>query len=183
MGIVTRVTKIFMADFHGVIDQLEDRELLLKQHLRDMEDALSAGETALHRKVAEVKQARREHRRFLKQTEALEHDLAAAIKKNRHEIARMLIKKVNPLNSLCHDIDRQIRFMDEEIAELKAHLDQQKLKYAQIAHRTREYCRLNGSEAHLDDISDVLVSRSSAELSNEEVELELLKRKEALGIA
>jgi len=183
MGIVTRVIKIFMADIHGVMDQLEDRELLLKQHLREMQDALNAGEAALQRKIAEIKEARREHRRFLKQSEALEHDLAAAIKKNRDDIARMLIKKVNPLNTLCQNIDRQIRFLDEEIAELKDHLYQQKLKYAQIKHRTREYCRLNGSAAHQDDISDVLVSRSSAELSNEEAELELLKRKDALGIA
>jgi phage shock protein A len=183
MGIVKRVIKICMADIHGVMDQLEDRELLLKQHLRAMEDALNAEEAALQRKIAEIKQARREHRRFLKQTEALEHDLAAAIRKNRDDIARMLIKKVNPLNALCRDIDRQIRFLDEEIAELKANLDQQKLKYAQIKHRAREYCRLNGFEAHQDDISDVLAGRSSAELSDAETELELLKRKEALGIA
>ena len=182
MGIMTRVIKIFMADIHGVMDHLEDQELLLKQHLRDMEDAVSTREAGLQIKVAELKQARQEHDRFLKQSEVLEHDLAVAIKKNKDDIAKMLIKKIKPLNDLRHDIAQQIRSLDEEIAELKDHLDQQKLKYAQIKHRALKYCRLSRSEVRQNDISDMFVNTSSAEPSDEETELELLKRKEALGL-
>ena len=47
MGIMTRVVKIFKADIHGVMDQLEDPSLLLKQHLRDMEEALNEKEVKL----------------------------------------------------------------------------------------------------------------------------------------
>jgi len=41
MGITTRLVRIFKADLHGVMDQLEDQGLLLKQHLRDMQAALN----------------------------------------------------------------------------------------------------------------------------------------------
>jgi len=40
MAILTRIIQLFKADIHGVMDQLEDQGLLLKQHLRDMEESL-----------------------------------------------------------------------------------------------------------------------------------------------
>ena len=181
MGIMTRVVKIFKADIHGVMDQLEDQGLLLKQHLRDMEDALNAKEAKLKRKIAACKQARQEHDNFLKQTEALENDLAVAIKKSKDDIARMLIKKIRPLDDLRHNIAQHIKTLDEEIAELKDHLEQQHLKYAQIKQRSLEYCHRSRSRGWQNDLFDVPVGTGSAELSDEEIELELLKRKEALA--
>ena len=32
MGIMTRIMRLCKADLHGVMDQLEDKELLLKQY-------------------------------------------------------------------------------------------------------------------------------------------------------
>jgi hypothetical protein len=40
MAILARIIRLFKADIHGVMDQIEDQGLLLKQHLRDMEDSL-----------------------------------------------------------------------------------------------------------------------------------------------
>lgn len=181
MGIMTRVVRIFRADIHAVMDQLEDHSLLFKQHLRDMEDALIAGEAGLQRKVAARKQARQEHDKLLQQTELLERDLAVAIKKGKDDIARMLIKKLKPLNELRNDIAQHISALKEEIAELKDHLNRQKLKYAQIKHRALRYCRRSRYQAPWNDVSDMPVNTFLGELSEEEIELELLKCKEALG--
>ena len=183
MGIMTRVVKIFKADIHGVMDQLEDHGLLLKQHLRDMEDALNAGDTGLKRKFAARRQAQQEHDKIRQRAEALEHDLQVAVEKRKDDIARMLIKKVKPLADLSKDIAQHIKTLDEEIAALKDHLDQQHLQYAQIKHRAIEYCRLSGPRVRRNYLSDASVGAGSAELSEEEIELELLKRKEAMGFA
>ena len=40
MGIMTRMLRLCKADVHGVMDQLEDKGLLLKQYLREMETSL-----------------------------------------------------------------------------------------------------------------------------------------------
>jgi phage shock protein A len=183
MGIMTRVVKIFKADIHGVMDRLEDRGLLLKQYLRDMEEALSAAEAGLQRKAAARSQARQEHDMLLQQTDLLECDLAAAIRKGKDDIARMLIKKLKPLNDLRDESARCIRKLDEEIADFKDHLKQQKIKYTQIRHRIREYCRRSQYRARWKDLPEMPVNTDMAALSEEEVEFELLKRKEALGLA
>jgi phage shock protein A len=155
--------------------------LLLRQHLRDMEDALSAKEAKLKRKLALRKQAQQEHDKFLQQTGALEQDLDVAIKKNKDDIARLLIKKIKPLNDLRLEIAQHIRTLDEEIADLRDLLEQQQLKYEQIKHRAVEYCHQSRSQVWQKEHSDMMPNNGLAELSSEEIELELLKRKEALG--
>jgi len=181
MGIMARVIKIFKADMHGVMDQLEDQGLLLKQYLRDMEDALSAKEAALKRKIAARSQAQQEHDKFLGQIEALEDDLKVAISKNKDDIARMLIRKVKPLNDLRNDIAQRIRALDDEITGSRDHLGQLQLTYEQIKHRAVEYCHQTRAHVWQKDVSDMLVDSRLGELSEEEIELELLKRKAALG--
>ncbi|MBW1694925.1 MAG: PspA/IM30 family protein, partial [Deltaproteobacteria bacterium] len=60
MGVFTRIVRICKADIHGVMDQLEDQGLLLKQHLRDMEKALSQKEARLKKLVVSRRQTLQE---------------------------------------------------------------------------------------------------------------------------
>ena len=41
MALINRVARLFKADFHAVLDQIEEPELLLKQAVREMEDELA----------------------------------------------------------------------------------------------------------------------------------------------
>ena len=183
MGIIARVVNIFKADIHGVMDQLEDQGLLLKQYLRDMEDALGANEAKLSSKIAARAQAQQQSDKFLKQTQLIEHDLEVVIKKDQDDIARMLIRKIKPLENLREEIARRISELDEEIAVLKDRMAQQQLAYEQIRHRSLDYCQRNRSRIRQEDIFGGLPGSHPGELSQEEIELELLKRKEALEIS
>lgn len=44
MALITRISRLFKADFHAVLDQIEEPEALLKQAIRDMEDDLASME-------------------------------------------------------------------------------------------------------------------------------------------
>ena len=44
MALVNRISRLFTADFHAVLDRIEEPEQLLKQAIRDMEDELVAAE-------------------------------------------------------------------------------------------------------------------------------------------
>ena len=58
MGIMTRMLRLCKADVHGVMDQLEDKGLLLKQYLREMETSLghkgAAGRTRLTQRIGRL---------------------------------------------------------------------------------------------------------------------------------
>jgi phage shock protein A len=178
---MTRVIKIFKADIHGVMDQFEDQGLLLKQHLREMQDVLNLKEVQLNKMIVSRRQAQKDHNLYIQQAEVLEQDLAVAIKKNKDDIARMLIRKIQPLNNLCNDLSGHIRALDEEIAAGKDRLDQQRLQYDRLKARSIDFfnqCRVHERQR---DWPDIGPDDRCADLSEEEIELELLKRKEALG--
>ena len=182
MGIMTRIIKIFKADIHGVMDQLEDQELLLKQHLRDMQDALNQKEIDLNNLLVAQKQAQAECSRYRRQAEVLEADLEVSIRKNKHDMARKLIRKVVPINKLVDELSEHIKALEDDIANAGLDLDRQRLQYEQIKQKAAELFRRtqlgvdSAKPTHTDPdcISD---------LSEEEVELELLKRKDALSAA
>jgi phage shock protein A len=180
MGIATRIVKIFKADIHGVMDQFEDRGLLLKQYLRDMEDALNQKEVALARKVARKNQVQKKHHTYVQQHQAFDHDLTVAVEKGQDDIARVLIRKTKSLEGLCDELADQAAVLDEEISQDKQHLSEQRLQYEQLKIRSAEFFHRTEMQGRERPLGDVIPSRIPAELSEEEIELELLKRKEAL---
>ena len=181
MGIITRVVRIFKADVHGVMDQLEDQGLLLKQHLRDMAEALRANEVKLNKMKIFRKQAQQEFDKYQQQSQTLEQDLVVAVRKNKDEIARMLIRKIKPLDSLRDEIADRIRNLDEDISYYRDHLDQQRLQYDRLKHRSIEFFHKAPMHGWQSDPAETVPNNKFGELSEEEIELELLKRKEALG--
>lgn len=47
MALINRISRLFKADFHAVLDQIEEPEQLLKQAIRDMEDDLATTEQSI----------------------------------------------------------------------------------------------------------------------------------------
>ena len=181
MGIITRVVKIFKADIHGVMDQFEDQGLLLKQYLRDMEEALNQKEAKLARKIALRNQAQKEHDKYDQQYHTLDHDLTVAVQRGKDNIARMLIRKTKPLGSLCDELAGQVATLDEEISQFKEHLSEQRLQYEQLKIRSAEYFHRTEMQGQEKDMLNIIPNNLSGKLSEDEIELELLKRKEALS--
>ena len=179
MGIATRLVKIFKADVHGVMDQFEDQGLLLKQYLRDMAEALNHKEGKVARMVNRRDQTRKEHDKYYRQYQALDHDLTVAVRKGKDDIARMLIRKTKPLTGLCDGLADRIASLDEELAQIKEQLSEQRLRYDQLKIQSNEYFHRAEFRARKDDRLDILPDQVQEELSEEEIELELIKRREA----
>jgi phage shock protein A len=180
MGIAKRMIRIFKSDIHGVMDQLEDQGLLLKQYLRDMEEALRRKEAKLKKIVVSRSLAARQRDNYKLEIEKLEHDLGIAIRRDKDDIARMLIRKLKPLNALRDDFGRQIEALDDEIMRFKEHIEQQRLQYEQLKQRAVEYFHQTEQKEWQKTPAAFTPGIISHELSEEEVELELLQRKELL---
>lgn len=179
MGIMTRFMRLCKADIHGVMDQLEDKDLLLKQYLRDMEEELGRKEAALRQMVVSRDKAQQEFERYTEECEKLDQDIGAAIEKNKDDIARMLIKKMKPLAHHREELSRHTQNLSREISEIDKQAEEQRLQYEQLQLRAKEYSRQAEREVWEKTISATVSTAASREPTEEEVELELLKRKEA----
>ena len=180
MAILARIFRLFRADMHGVMDQLEDQGLLLKQHLRDMEECLDDKETRLKQMCFARDQARQDHEKGLKETNNLERDLEVAIQKDRDDIARMLIKKLKPLNRIQSNRDSHLNRLNHEIESFKEDMEQQRLQYEQLRQQAADFF-YRSAKQNGDHFWPAMPAEFSLhDLSPEEIELELLQRKEAL---
>ena len=47
MALITRVSRLFRADLHAVLDRIEEPDVLLRQAVREMEEALARDEQRL----------------------------------------------------------------------------------------------------------------------------------------
>ena len=181
MGILNRFVRIFKADIHGVMDQLEDKGLLLRQYLRDMEDALAQKEAWLGRVTAARDQARQESARHDREIDKLEQDLAVAIKKDKNDIARMLIKKILPLTKLRESLENHMDHLKQEIAGIKESIDQQRMQYEHLKQQARQYFHQAEQQAWEKSNTVFEADSITSMLGDDEIEIELLRRKEALA--
>ena len=180
MGIMTRLMRLCKADIHGIMDQLEDKSLLLKQYLRDMEEDLDRKEAELKNIVASRQQAQRDYQRCTRECEKLDKDIEAAIEKDKDDIARSLIKKLKPLAYHCDALGRHIHTLEWETSQLRQCVEEQRLQYEQFQLRSREYFHQIDREDWEKTTSIRSPSGGSGAVSEAEVELELLKRKESV---
>ncbi len=178
MAIIRRLSRLCRADLHGMLDQLEDRELMLKQHLRDMEGELARKEKRIRQAAASRDQARKDRDAQNKEQEKLEQDLAVAVEKDRDDIARFLIRKIKPIERHRDILREQVETLEQEIAELRRTAEEQRHQYEQLQLRAREYCRNTEKQQRERILSYAVPCASGWEPSDEEVELELLRHKE-----
>ncbi len=181
MGIMTRFLRLCKADIHGLMDQMEDKGLLLKQYLRDMEEQLSNKEARLRKMVASREQLQREHEKYTRECEKLEQDLGVAIDKDKDDIARGLIKKLKPLAHHRDELGRHIEILKQEIRQFGDCVQEQRLQYEQLQLRSKEYFQRIERQQWEKSISSMLPPGMTWEAPEEEIELELLQRKEAKG--
>ncbi|MGD9249486.1 MAG: PspA/IM30 family protein, partial [Desulfobacteraceae bacterium] len=86
MGILSRMFRLCKADVHGVMDQMEDKGLLLKQYLREMESGLKEKEARLSQITQRFRHLESElsHRR--QELRKMEEDLQLAVRREKDDI-------------------------------------------------------------------------------------------------
>ncbi len=179
MSIMTRFTRLFKADVHGVMDQFEDNGLMLRQCLREMESALTARRAVLDRKIEARDTARSDLKTRREEIAALEADIDMAIAKDRDDIARFLIKKEKPLSRHCAELARHVETLDREINDAQADLDRRRNEYDVLKLKASRYLDREKREKDADwPRTHQWPATEAATVTDEEVELELLRRKE-----
>jgi len=181
MAIMTRMLRLCKADAHGVMDQLEDKGLLLRQYLREMEASLAHKDQTLMHLTQRIERLAEQTARCSREMEKLEPDLDLALAKEKDDIARMLIRKRRTMDIAAARMEEQVAAMTREKARLSETLAGQRLQYETLKAKADAHCRRAG-EHLFDEAAHPEGGRwVSPEPSEEEIELELLRRKESLG--
>jgi phage shock protein A len=177
MGLIDRFTTLVRADAHGVVDALEDRALLLRQHLRDAADELDRKRTRLLALEAEERDLDDELRRLGDEIRALDEDVELALAGGKEDLARFAVGRLLPLQHRRRRVEERLTVLRRRREELAEGLAAQEEAYAELEGRVR---------GHLARLAEAGEARPEGgfhwiepPVSDEEVELELLRRRGA----
>jgi phage shock protein A len=180
MGIMTRMLRLCKADIHGVMDQIEDKELLLKQYLREMESSLQHKASRLNQINQTMRKIERDLDLHEEEIEKLEKDLSLALRKEKDDIAKLLIRKQQVQAAGREQLQRQQQLLHEEKEQLGKLIDEQKGHYEQLKIKAATFFR-QAEQRRFEETQTVLgESVVSYATDDQEIELELMRRKEQI---
>lgn len=184
MGFFDRLGTLVRADAHGLVDSLSDDRLLLRQHVREAAEALAAKEARLDASKAEQKDLGSLAERLEAEAGALERDTDLALAEDREDLARFTLRKMLGLRRRIARINDRRQRLEEESQEPEGGLEQQRLALDELRARARTFLeqrRLDplGEDGDPLGCGDGCGNGFGTAVSDEEVELELLRRRVA----
>ena len=173
MKFLDRLSLLVKADAHGVLEQLEERGLLAKQHLRE-------AELELGRKRARAEALEEEERRLAEETlrleascRALDEDVELALAGSEEELARFSIRQLLPRRRALGELRRRRDEIGEQRVRLTQRLEAQEQELESLERRVRTRLAAERDQrAEAAGLCEVAAA-------DEEVELELLRRRAA----
>ncbi len=170
-----RIARLVAADAHGVVESLEERSLLLKQYLRE-------AELEVNRKRARLEAVREEEKRLREaaihheeEIRALDQDVSLALAGGKDDLARFAIRRLLPRRAELKAIGARIAERTEEARVLAERVEVQQGRLDAL--RTRVRAELARESAGAESMP---WAREDA-VADEEVELELMRRRDAAG--
>jgi len=170
-----RLGRLIRADAHGIIESLEDRALLLKQHLREAELELQRKRARIATLDEEAQQLAEDAARLDRAAERLDDDTRLALAGSRDDLARFALRKLLPLRREAAALRERIAAIHSERERLAPKLAEQEQEFATLERRIREQL----AAAARDEPS--LGAQLTPSAAEEEVELELLRRMQLAG--
>ena len=169
MRLFDRVGRLVRSDAHGVLDQLEERGLLMKQHLRDAEIEVADKRARVESLEEDQRRLREEALRLRAREETLDQDVELALAGGKQDLARFAVARLLPVREARVGLETRLGEVAAERDRLSERLGEQEAQLGEL--RARVGARL--AEARSRRSTAPAPERQVAE---EEIELELLRR-------
>ena len=174
LTLFARIRTLLEADAHGIVESLEERSLVLKQYLREAELEVNRKRARLDAVREDEKRLAETLRRREDEIRALDEDVTLALQSGKDDLARFAIKRLLPRRAEVKALAARIieraaegRALAERVEEQQQRLDALRARVrAEIARET------TGEEAP---------SWAEPAVADEEIELELMRRRESGG--
>ena len=171
MALVTRLSRLFEADFHAVLDRIEEPDLQLKQAVREMQFALDQDRQRLKLLQHEAEQLAKATSTVVENLRGFDEELDICLAANKDDLARDLVrrklagdKQLQGLNQQSDSVEAQQRQLAAEIEEQGQQLTSMQQKLELLV--SEDAATAGGEFANVDSIR------------NEEIEIALLREKE-----
>ncbi|NNJ79403.1 MAG: hypothetical protein HKP19_09095 [Xanthomonadales bacterium] len=184
MALINRITRLFKADFHAVLDQIEEPEQLLKQAIRDMEDDLSATEQRI-KVCAHDQEALAVRRGELEHTLAeLDGQLDLCFESDKDDLAKNLVRRKLEAARLLKRLDAKHSANKAYLADQGTMLDENRPTLESLRQKAELFSqRTPGPDGDGSEYDDISWMAREMTVGDDEVEVAFLREKSLRGAA
>jgi phage shock protein A len=122
MALITRVSRLFQADFHAVLDRIEDPGVLLRQAVREMEDELAQDGQRSKLLQHERRQLASRETELEQSLHAIEEELDTCFESGSDDLARAWIRRKLEAQRFGRILSRKREALGEALDELNSRL-------------------------------------------------------------
>lgn len=178
MALVNRIVRLFKADLHAVLDRVEEPAQLLKQAVRDMEEALAASEQRLVAMAQEQEALLARRASIERGLNGLEQELDLCFASHKEELARGLVRRKLESQRLLQHLEARHRANSSQLAELRA----RQLRNRAALETMQQKAAIFGTRAPVNGESvfeDCGGSGRNLALADDEIEVAFLREQQA----
>jgi len=158
----------------GVVESLEERSLVLKQYLREAELEVNRKRARLEAVREDDKRLAETLRRREDEIRALDEDVTLALQSGKDDLARFAIKRLLPRRAEVKALATRIVERAAEGRALVGRVEEQQQRLDALRARVR-------AELARETAGDEALSWAEPAVADEEIELELMRRRESGG--
>lgn len=133
MTILTRISRLFKADIHGILDSLEEPETILKQAVRDMQDEIGKASATIAAMTTQQERLIEKQQALTTTIQELEQRLHFCLAEKNEALAKTVIRKKLQAELSLNELARQIKSVDEERGQKIKEIDERKEKLQAIS--------------------------------------------------
>lgn len=125
MALVTRLSRLFQADFHAVLDRIEEPDLQLRQAVREMQFTLDQDQQRLKLLRHEAAQLDKASSAASANLESYDEELDTCLAAKKDDLARDLIRRKLGSEKQLHGLQQQLANVELQRQNLEQQIDEQ----------------------------------------------------------
>ena len=175
MTILTRVSRLFRADFHAVLDNIEEPDVLLRHAVREMEEALEADNERSASLVQEIKQLDKKILSTQALIEQFSEEVDLCFAADNTQLARNLVRRKLEASATLSSLSSSRDRLASTVESLKKAQEENTQKYQEMKQKSDlfwEESKLRKSESHAN------ACHFSSAVLDDDVEIAFMKEKQ-----
>lgn len=179
MALINRISRLFKADFHAVLDQIEEPEALLKQAIRDMEDDVANTEQRIGL-CAQDQDALTQRKSELESTIAeFKIQLDLCFESDKDDLARNVIRKKLEAERLLKQLNAKHAANTKVLTEQRATLEQNIATLESLRQKAELFAQRIPTDRGNSEFDDIAWMAREFSVGDDEVEIAYLREKDS----
>ena len=172
MALINRMSRLFTADVHAVLDRIEEPDVLLKHAIREMDEELASSEQRVRQLEHERDALNERHGKIQAALAELVSQLDVCFANGNDELARKVVKRKLETEKLGQHVAERSASITKELAERRALVDEQRERLDVLRQKAELLAAApNGGADEW--------GRAGFTVSEDEVEVALLRERQA----